>query len=68
MDLRRSIIWSANIMHEREIGSKDGSALTLWPMKRKALNWGLKFHNMMQLSPLPEASCLRVGLNVREDT
>ena len=41
---------------------------TLCPMKRKARNWGLKFHSMMQLSPLPLASCFKVGEKLNELT
>lgn len=41
---------------------------TLCPTNLKALNCGLKFHNMMLLSPEPEASCFKVGLKDKEVT
>ena len=41
---------------------------TLCPMNRKARSCGLKFHNMTQLSPDPEASCFNDGENDTEVT
>ncbi len=39
---------------------------TLCPTNRNALNWGLKFHNIIQLSPEDDASCFNFGLNETE--
>ncbi len=40
--------------------------VTLCPTNRNALNCGLKFHNIIQLSPDPDAICLRDGLKLQD--
>lgn len=43
-------------------------AHTLWPAKRKARSWGLKFQTITQLSSEPEISCFKLVLNATHVT